>query len=695
MGSQPDKAARGSFASLLAWFTLTGAFIGLAVGFWEARLIYFLPSKEELLRVDATYVIWFLAPAIDLLLYAGLGAALGCLAALAKVHHPKLVALLTAVLLSAAAAHATWSVHLLHRNTFDIQYLDNPGILLHPLQWFLVALALLLLIGRLSWRWLSVVFETQRARPLKAMARGVAGTGAVLVLGLIFYAGRPWTLSRTVSAGSSSSSARPNIVLVTLDTVRADHLSAYGYSRPTTPHLDGLASDGVLFENAIASASWTLPSMASIHTGLLPHQHGGNTFRPVEFSWVTLAEALRRRGYEAAGFNANYSYGQTGWGLGQGFAPYDDDRTTVKYNLARTVAGRTAVQGIYERLRHYDVSFRRNAGELNRDIIRWFRRRPSGQPYFLYINYFDAHAPYVPPPPYDRRFGKLSPELIRTNFRLIQQPVASLPPEQRASLVAGYDNALAYLDNQIGRLLSVLASSPDWSNTIVIVTADHGEAFGEHGAYDHGYDLHREEIHVPLIFSGPGIPAGKRVADVVPIRALFATVLDLALKDAFPLPAYSLSRYWNPQADADPKPAEVISELNTGMLSLTTSEWHYIHGPMGKEELYDRKKDPEEKRDLSGLPEYETTLGELRARLKDSLQHSLAPWLGPEYLYAFNKPEESVITEPLPVGRPNPELLKGPRRIGIAQALFNPSPPTAKRRLPPSREELLKSLPYQ
>ena len=433
MTPEPNQTARGSFLSLLAWFTLWGAFLGIAVGLWEARLVYFLPSVKELVRVDATYVIWFLAVAVDLVLFACIGAALGCLAALAKVRNPKLMALVTAALASAAAAHAAWSVHLLDRSIVDLKYLHDPGTLLYPLRWFAVAMALFILAGSLFWRWISVLFDTDRPRPLQAMAKCLAAAGVVLALGLILYAGRPWTLSRKVSAGSSPSNPRPNIVLITLDTVRADHLSAYGYSRPTAPHLDRLASRGVLFENAIASASWTLPSMASIHTGLLPHQHGGDTFRPVEFSWATLAEALQHRGYEAAGFNANYSYGQTGWGLGQGFAPYDDDRTTVKYNLARTVAGRIAVQAVYERLRHYDVFFRRSAGELNKDVFRWFRHRPSGQPYFLYINYFDAHAPYVPPPPYDRRFGKLSTELIRTNFRLIQQPVASLPPQQRAS----------------------------------------------------------------------------------------------------------------------------------------------------------------------------------------------------------------------------------------------------------------------
>jgi len=144
------------------------------------------------------------------------------------------------------------------------------------------------------------------------------------------------------------------------------------------------------------------------------------------------------------------------------------------------------------------------------------------------------------------------------------RPKQPLPAADRQALMDGYDNSLAYLDSQIGRLVKFLKSTPAGKNTIFLITADHGEAFGEHGAYQHGNDLHREEIHVPLIVYSPGIPAGKRIAPPVAIRKLFATVIDLALGNQVPLHAYSLARFWqtdSPQQIARP----VVSELSASL----------------------------------------------------------------------------------------------------------------------------------
>jgi len=155
-----------------------------------------------------------------------------------------------------------------------------------------------------------------------------------------------------------------------MDTVRADHLSTYGYGRDTTPNLARLAKEGVLFENAISATSWTLPSLSAIYTGLLPHQSGSNAFRPLNPGWKTIESLLGHHGYATAGFNANYYYGESGWGLGSGFGKYDDDRTTLLYNLSRTLVGRAAVQPLYQNLERYDAFYRRNAADLNADVFR-------------------------------------------------------------------------------------------------------------------------------------------------------------------------------------------------------------------------------------------------------------------------------------------------------------------------------------
>jgi arylsulfatase A-like enzyme len=698
--SQPGVPQRGGSA-LFARFSLAGAYVGIGVGVFEAALLYLFPSVQAFSSVDATYVIWFLAVLADLLVFWLFGSALGCYAAATRLRSQKRIALLAAVLMSMAGAWIEWTLHFLQAHTGDPQLVETPKIYLYPLVKFALVFVAVVVAGRLAWRYISFLFDPGTRLPLRGLAKALVPVLLLLVSGLGFYKGYPWAFIRRVQASAPPVRTRPNLILITMDTVRADHLSCYGYGRRTTPNFDRLASQGVLFENAIAPASWTLPSLASIFTGLLPHQHGGNAFRTVNPSLTTLAEVLEDHGYQTAGFNANYFYGQKGWGIGQGFVPYDDDRTSVEYNLARTLVGRTAVQPIFQKFDRFDVFFRRPAAEINDDVLRWYRNR-SSRPFFLYINYLDTHAPYLPPAPYDHRFGTLSDDLARLTFRIALHPPASMRPEEKASLIAGYDNSLAYLDAQIGKLMESLSHSPDWTNTIVIITSDHGEAFGEHGMYTHGCDLHREEIHVPLIIFGRGIPMGKRIASVVPIRSLFATSLHLAFGKDFSIPAFSLVRCWEsdfqPAGDAGGAVSELstgLGQTRTGLISLTTPEWHYIHTAKGGEELYSWKTDPGEKLDLSALPEYQGTMHALHANLRSLVEQSLPPWLGREYTLALRGSGETLVKEPSFPNERGFSLLPGPRRIGTAQALFGDTQSIKERGHVPSQEELLKSLPYQ
>jgi Sulfatase len=165
-----------------------------------------------------------------------------------------------------------------------------------------------------------------------------------------------------------------------------------------------------------------------------------------------------------------YYYGESGWGLGCGFGRYDDDRTTLLYNLSRTLVGRAAVQPLYQNLKRYDAFYRRNAADLNTDIFRWLQHRPA-RPFYVYINYFDAHSPYVPAAPYDHRFGTLPESVVRRwgvkgGFR----PRQPLPAADRQALIDGYDNSLAYLDAQIGQLVHHIESLPAGKNTIILIT---------------------------------------------------------------------------------------------------------------------------------------------------------------------------------------------------------------------------------
>jgi len=679
-------------------FVILGAALGLLAGLWEARLLYFVPSVQEFLVVDSTWVIWFLAPLVAMLLFATIGAKLGFFATLGKSPGTVRGVILACVLIGCAGAYMGWAGHFVHTHSVNFNVYGRMKDVLFPLVRLAMVFAAALVVAFLARKRMEPFFGAERRWPLRAPATAFAAVAVLLAAGVVYYAVSSRGGATRAAAGEVESGQRPNIVLITMDTVRADHLSAYGYGRETTPNLARLAEKGVLFENAVSATSWTLPSLAAIYTGLLPHQSGANAFRPLNPGWKTIESVLGQHGYATAGFNANYYYGESGWGLGGGFGKYDDDRTTLLYNLSRTLLGRAAVQPLYQNLERYDAFYRRNAADLNADVFRWLRHRPASRPFYVYINYFDAHSPYVPPAPFDHRFGKLPESVVRRwsakgGFR----PSCPLPAADRQALIDGYDNSLAYLDAQIGRLVKVLKSSPAGNNTIILITADHGEAFGEHGAYQHGNDLHREEIHVPLIVYGAGIPTGKRIAPPVAIRKLFATAIDLALGNEVPLHAYSLARFWQtdaPQEIARPVVSELsasLSEADAAGISLTTAQWHYILTTKGEQYLYNWATDPSEKDNLSASPQGQQVVAGLKTKLGEIEANSAEPWIGTEYLFALGSGGSSAV----PTAQPTPGPKAPVEEVGAEQAYFHPNITMTGGGLSKSDKDNLKTLPYQ
>ena len=671
--------------------------IGLLVGLWEARLLFFVPSVQEFLVVDATYVIWFLAPLLDMIVFGIIGAILGFIAGVGKSSSPLRGVILAAVLIGCVGAYIGWSAHFVHTHSVNFHIFSRFKDILFPLVRFAIVSVLVLLIALLGRNWIYPYFDSERRWPIRTLAKAIVIILLVLAGGLVFYAEAPAFGSARVSASEEQPGRRPNIVLITMDTVRADHLTPYGYDRNTTPNLARLAAKGVLFENAISAAPWTLPSLASIYTGLLPHQSGANAFRPLNPGWATIESVLSKHGYATAGFNANYYYGESGWGLGGGFERYDDDRTTLLYNLSRTLVGRVAVQPLYQNLDRYDAFYRRDAADLNADVFRWLRHRPSG-PFYVYINYFDAHSPYLPPAPFNHRFGRLPESVVRRwsakgGFR----PKKPLPASANASLIDGYDNSLAYLDAQIGDLVHYIESSSAGKNTIFIITADHGESFGGHGVYQHGNDLHWGEIHVPLIVYGAGIPAGNRIASPVPIRRLFATTIDLALGNEVPMHQYSLARFWeqdSPQDIAEPVVSELSSSVSLdglGEISLTTARWHYILTTNGNQYLYNWATDPDENTNLGSLPKYKQTAEDLNAQLREIEANSAEPWIGTEYLFALGAEGTSAVSTAASSGASKVPI----EEVGAAQAYFHPIITMDGNGPTKSEKDLLKTLPYQ
>jgi arylsulfatase A-like enzyme len=423
----------------------------------------------------------------------------------------------------------------------------------------------------------------------------------------------------------------PNVLLITLDTVRAQSLSLYGYSRMTTPNLERLAKNGVLFQRAIAPASWTLPSHASMFTGHLPHELSADRKNPLDAKYPTLAEVLSTHGYLTAGFVANLEYCTSESGLGQGFIDYDDYDVTPASVVAATSLGNFLSQRpkIHQLANNWNTLGRKPASQVNTQFLSWLDRRDA-RPFFAFLNYFDAHSPYYPPAPFDKIFGPITPRdspIAEKWIHVKDVPTAVLQAEMNA-----YDGSIAYIDQQVGLLFDELGKRGVLENTLVIIASDHGEEFGEHNIFSHGQSLYLPSLHVPLLIIYPGqVPAGKSVEKAVSLRDLATTIMDLThLESTVTFPGDSLVRFWD--GSFDPKDVSnwvAISELKYAggfpdwfpisrgnLQSLVTEGHHYIKFGDGVEELYDWQADPWEQSNLSGTEKGREKLVHLRNLFK-------------------------------------------------------------------------------
>jgi len=676
------------------------ALLGVMAGLWEASLLYFRPRLSTLHAAEAGWVIWFLAPLVNALLFGLLGYLVARAFLWVKPLRNSAGVLAFGCMTGLLGAHAAWTYSLSREWVGNLTAIEDWT---DPIQGLVVGLAAGLTLGRIA--------ERRGYNWLHAAARtGPIWTKALVVLTLLLALGvgahsiRSQAYAPARNPVPPGSKKKPNIVLITLDAARADHFSSYGYHRPTTPNIDRLAARGALFENAIAPSSWTLPSHASIMSGLLPHQHGADEGLPASMPVWNIAEILKDRGYETAGFNSNTLYGQAAWGLSAGFETYDDYRGSLNYNLALTVAGRTLVQPVYERFVRYDVFCRRSAQDLSDSVLRWKGSRSrSTKPFFLFVHFFEPHDTYLPPAPYDRRFGRMSNALARrVSFGHGIAPERPFTADEERDIIAAYDNGLAYADEQIGRLLRSIDESPDKDNTTIIITSDHGEAFGEHGSYGHGWTLYRELLHVPLIIAGPGIPSALRISHVASTREIFPTVMELTLGERFPFNRSTLRRHWNPAFLPDAYDKGVTSELSSGFqtlgkppaISLVTSEWHYIHHATGRQELYRWPSDPGEKVDLSTQAEFQEVFHKVQGQLIARVRNSVRPWSAPHYLQALDQPGFSFLREL--AFAPSTDLAPstpGPR-VGMSQAFFPRDTSKSPEKRIRSEEDLLRTLPY-
>jgi len=379
---------------------------------------------------------------------------------------------------------------------------------------------------------------------------------ALILTGLGSLAtGRAFARPEAILSVAPGAAAGFNILLVTLDTTRADRIGCYGYGRASTPVLDGLAAGGVRFAEAVTVAPETLPAHATLLTGLLPPRHGVriNAESHLASQHVTLAKVARGRGYQTGAFVSAFVL-DARFGLDQGFDVYDD--------RVEAAEGAAFASGTNER----------RAGSTTDAALAWIRSRDRSRPFMAWVHYFDAHAPYGPPEPFASRFA--------------------------GSL---YDGEIAYVDAQLGRLLEGLDAAGLRDRTLVVVAGDHGESLGDHGERTHSLFLYRSATRVPLVIANRRLLPRPAVVEgtVVSLADVAPTILDLlGVEDPPPRDGLSLLA-----TKSDPKRAvyveSLVPYLDFGwapLFGLRGARESYILAP--QPECYDLRSDPGERRNL-------------------------------------------------------------------------------------------------
>jgi len=474
------------------------------------------------------------------------------------------------------------------------------------------------------------MLERMMLRTLPLLAGGVLLL-MVMTLGWSRVAER-----RAMSALPAPPADAPNVLVLMLDTQRADHLSLYGYGRLTSPRLDSFARQAVRYDNAHSSSSWTLPSHASLFTGEpLSRHRAGVMRRPfLDGRFPTLAERLRDAGWATGGFVSNTFWAGRHTGLARGFIHYEDYYGNLADALARTTLGRRLAYEVLPRFGLDDMPGRKWGPELNRDLLRWVDGL-GGKPFFAFVNYFEVHSPLKPPAPFAGRFRTGPGQDGRGEIELgaIGASVELPPPERLAELVDLYDESILALDDALGELFAQLAGRGLLERTVIIITSDHGESWGEHGMIYHGHSLYWDQTHVPLVVRWPGARHGGTVVrspvgiDQVPATVAGALGLAGAGFPGVPLPL------------ADDSAAQVRTELarrsavpsnwpasRGSVAALVEGPWHYVEEESGGAELFDITADPGEQLNLASDSAHAGLAARLRGELQRALRGSGLSW---------------------------------------------------------------------
>jgi len=446
--------------------------------------------------------------------------------------------------------------------------------------------------------------------------------GLILLLALtvIMYVG-----VESYAPGQGTPGSRPNIILLVMDTTRKDFLSCYGHQPETSPNIDALAAEGVVFENNVATAPWTIPTHSSMFSGLYTSSHGAHwEHLYLDDTIETVGEILADRGYRTVGFSNNPVVSRS-TNLDQGYSDF--------YEMWKNAS---RFPTLYSQIKDFVIykMGRADAGaeRTNEMIEGWLERRyDREQPFFMFINFMEPHLVYNPPVQYRRQFAKddeVTARMSRITIHTVYEMLAdessrglALAPEEVKALRSLYEGEIAYLDSRIGELVEYLRSRDYLDNTLLIITADHGENIGEHDLIDHQLSLYDTTLLIPLIIRYPSrIPGGTRIDDLVQSVDIFPTMLDVAgveeedLDDSVlgrslffnirgePGRTVAFSEYMSPKnqfqrvqrwAEARGKVA-VISRFDRRLKSMRSVERKYIWSSDDLDEMYMISRDPGE-----------------------------------------------------------------------------------------------------
>ena len=385
-------------------------------------------------------------------------------------------------------------------------------------------------------------------------------------------------------AESPPTRAVDGVVLVVIDTLRADHLGLHGAARPTSPHIDGLAEDALVFDRAYSPSPWTAPSMGSLFTGEWPSRHragelkrnergrivlkkGRKVFAKPDRRLPMLAEQLSVAGFETAAVVTNAVLTK-GSGFERGFDTF-------------AVLGPEAT-----------------APRVTARALAWLDQRSGERPFFLWVHYFDPHLPYAASPPFANTFSAGLDTQLETPVSAPQKVRAEarrVTDRDRRYLEAVYDEEVRLADAGLGQLLDGLEARGLVERTLLVVTSDHGEELFDHGGFEHGHALHHELVHVPLLLRAPGWLEPGRVSAPVSLRDVHATILDAALPGELS-GGRSLGR---DEGEGAATPILLESMLyGHDRLGLIEWPWKWTLGPGGDERLFDLSRDPGEQRPL-------------------------------------------------------------------------------------------------